>query len=105
MFAKKIKAIIIRFVGFVDRITDVYHNSFSLFKVEQGVGENRQNDYEGVKFLSFYGTHILGPILTKNPLFLKEIVSKICKNTDKNFKYKEIENMYEEASYIGSINS
>lgn len=86
-------------VGFVNKMTNMYHNMSPLFEVDFGIGENERNDYEGVKYENLYGTHISGPILARNPEFLKVLVTKICKNKDKNFKYNEIEYKYEEAGY------
>ncbi len=88
-----------KIVGFVNKMTKMYHNMSPLFEVEFGVGENERNDYEGVKYINFYGTHISGPILARNPEILKKLVMKICKNADKKFEYKEIEYPYEKAGY------
>ena len=52
------------------RIYDI--NPF--FKVELGIGENENNDYEGVKYKNFYGTHVSGPILARNPELLEKMV-------------------------------
>lgn len=89
----------IKVVGFVNKMTEMYHNMSPLFKVVFGIGENKNNEYEGVKYLNFYGTHISGPILTKNPTFLKSLVIEIGKRVDSKFKYNEKEYPYEEASY------
>ena len=78
-------------VGFVNKMTEMYHNMSPLFEVEFGVGENKRNDYEGVKHLNFYGTHVSGPILARNPEFLKVLVTSVCKQVNKKFEYKEIE--------------
>lgn len=88
-----------KIVGFVNKMTEIYHNSNPLFKVEYGIGENKQNDFEGVKYLNFYGTHVIGPLLAKNPELLKLLVIRIAKSVNKDFEYKEIDYPYEEASY------
>lgn len=86
-------------VGFVNKMTEMYHNMSPLFEVYFGVGENNKNDYEGVKYLNLYGTHVSGPILARNPEFLKKLVSTIGQNVDSKFVYKDIEYKHEEASY------
>ena len=86
-------------VGFVNKMTEMYHNMSPMFEVSFGIGENKRNDYEGVKYLNFYGTHVSGPILAKNPEFLKMLVCEIAKKVDKKFEYKEIEYAYEDAAY------
>ena len=74
-------------VGVVNKMTEIYHNMFPLFQVKLGIGENKKNDYEGVKYHSFYGTHVVGPIFAKNPLLTKSFVIEICQKVDANFKY------------------
>ncbi|MDO4198756.1 MAG: hypothetical protein Q4D13_07190 [Erysipelotrichaceae bacterium] len=54
------------------------------------------NDYEGYHFSNVYGTHIIGPILVKNPEFMKTIVKKLLPE-DK--KYQDISYQYEEEGY------
>ena len=49
----------------------MYHNMNPFFKVKFGIGENENNDYEGVKYKNFFGTHISGPVLVRNPEFLQ----------------------------------
>lgn len=88
-----------KIVGFVNKMSDMYHNMSPLFEVEFGIGENKRNDYEGIKHLNFYGTHVTGPILARNPEFLKVLVTEVCKRVDKKFKYKEIDYPYEDAGY------
>lgn len=41
-------------------------------------------DNEGILYNNFYGTYILGPILVRNPEFLKYFLNKL---TDKKIKY------------------
>lgn len=86
-------------VGFVNRMSNIIHNNNPLFEVEFGIGESEGNDKEGIKYKNLYGTHISGPLLARNPEVLKEIVTKICINKDKNFKYKDIEYKNEEEGY------
>ena len=91
-------------VGFVNKMTEVYHNSAPLFTVKCGIGDNKQNDFEGIKYYNFYGTHVIGPILAKNYLLLRELVINICKNIDSSFIYKEVEYKYEKESYNMLLN-
>ena len=41
-------------------------------------------DNEGIKYNNFYGTYVLGPILVRNPEFLKYFLNNL---TDKKLKY------------------
>ncbi|MBQ9315092.1 MAG: glutamine amidotransferase [Clostridia bacterium] len=86
-------------VGSINKMTEIYHNMLPLFKVQFGIGENKKNDFEGVNYLNFYGTHILGPVLSRNPEFLKKLIIEIGTNLDEKFKYIEKEYPYEETSH------
>ena len=77
----------------------MYHNMNPFFKVKFGIGENENNDYEGVKYKNFFGTHISGPVLVRNPEFLQKIVIEIGKINKNNFKYNKIEYKNEENGY------
>lgn len=50
---------------------------------------NNNNNYlfenEGIKYKNFYGTQVIGPILSRNPDFLKYFLTELLKNT----KYKD----------------
>ena len=86
-------------VGFVNKCTKIYHNNNPFFEVDFGIGENENNDYEGIKYKNLFGTHVSGPILVRNPELLKIIVETICKNRNSNFKCKEIEYTNEKEGY------
>lgn len=88
-----------RLVGFVNKQTEIYHNMNPFFKVIFGIGENENNDYEGVKYKNFYGTHVSGPVLVRNPEFLNMIVTKICETKNDRFKLNKIEYKNEEDGY------
>ena len=86
-------------VGFVNKSTKIYHNMNPFFKVKFGLGENEKKDYEGVKYKNFYGTHISGPILARNPEFLQSLVIGLCKDLSRDFKPKKIVYENEEKGY------
>ncbi len=86
-------------VGFVNKGTRIYHNMNPLFKVVFGIGENERNDYEGVKYKNFYGTHISGPILARNPELLEKLVLDFCKENIRGFKPKKVKYENEQKGY------
>ena len=59
----------------------------------------KDNDYEGYEYKNLIGTHVIGPVLVKNPAFMKKIVLLLGKKNDPDFQYKEIEYPFEEDSY------
>ena len=77
----------------------MYHNMNPFFEVEFGVGENENNDYEGVKYKNFYGTHLSGPVLARNPDFAMTIVTEIMKDVKPNIKLKKINYQNENEGY------
>lgn len=86
-------------VGFVNKQSEIYNNNHPLFKVEFGIGENKDNVQEGIKYKNVYGTHVIGPIMARNPEFLKYFICELCTSKNKNFAYKDIEYADEETSY------
>lgn len=86
-------------VGFVNKMTNVVYNINPLFEVEFGIGENENNNTEGVKYKNLYGTHVTGPILVRNPEMLEKIVRLICMQKDKNYVCKKIKYPNEKEGY------
>ena len=87
-------------VGFINKMANVINNHNPLFEVEFGVGENENNDYEGVKYKNFYGTYVSGPILIRNPEMLKTLMLGICEVKDREFKCKVNTYQNEEDGYL-----
>ncbi len=88
-----------RAVGFVNKMTNVTHNLNPLFEVEFGVGENQNNDTEGIKYKNLYGTHLTGPLLVRNPEILEKTVRLICMQKDRNYVCKKIKYTNEKEGY------
>ena len=86
-------------IGFVNNMSQINGNNIPLFEIEFGATENKESSKEGIIYNNLIGTHLIGPILTKNPEILKMFVEKICNQKDENFNYKEINYEYEEKAY------
>lgn len=86
-----------KIIGFINKMTNIYHNMNPLFEIEFGIGENENNDYEGIKYKNLYGTHISGPLLVRNPEILDKFVKILCKKQKK--EYKNIDYKNEEEGY------
>ena len=65
----------------------------------------KDNEYEGYRLNNLFGTHIIGPILVKNPNFMKTVIVLLGERNDKDFKYKEISYPFEEDSYNVTLNA
>ena len=75
-------------VGFINKMSTITNNQNPLFEVIFGIGENENNDYEGVKYKNLYGTYLSGPMLVRNPEVLKNLMLGICEIKDNQFKFK-----------------
>lgn len=55
-------------IGFINKASMIYGIKDPFFKVRQGAGNNSDDaENEGVHIGNFYGTHIIGPLLIRNP--------------------------------------
>ena len=75
-------------VGFINKMSNITNNQNPLFEVLFGIGENENNDYEGIKYKNIYGTYLSGPLLVRNPEILRTLILGICEVKDRNFKCK-----------------
>lgn len=57
-------------VGFINKSSKIFNIRQRLFTTEFGLGDNDEGGYEGIHDHNFFGTHLTGPILMKNPHFL-----------------------------------
>jgi CobQ-like glutamine amidotransferase family enzyme len=76
-------------IGFQNRCDLVYNVKSPLFKVKEKFSNDGTNENEGFTYKNVYATHIIGPILVRNPYLTDYILDKLCK--DKKLKYKVID--------------
>ena len=76
-------------IGFVNHYGIIKDIKTPLFEVIKGTGNYPKDKNEGFNYLNFYGTHIIGPILVRNPYLLTKIINNLIKQKDKNFKLKK----------------
>lgn len=88
-----------KIVGFINTMSIIKNNNHPLFKIEWKSENYKENEQEGISYKNLLGTHLIGPLLIRNPEILKIIIEKICKAKDENFKYKEIEYKDEQKGY------
>lgn len=86
-------------VGFINTMSIIKNNKQPLFKIEWNSESNKVDEPEGIIYKNLIGTHLIGPLLIRNPEILRMIIEKICKAKDENFKYKDIEYEDEQKGY------
>ena len=84
-------------VGFVNKSTQIIgDDKYKLFDYVFKDDNLNDNNYEGYTVLNTFATHIIGPILVKNPNFMRLIIERIA---PADFSYIETDYKYEEKSY------
>lgn len=58
---------------------------------------------EGYRYMDLFGTHLIGPVLTKNPLFLEALVKLITEKAGKH--YEKISYPLEESIYRNTMDA
>lgn len=86
-------------VGFVNKCSGITGVTSPLFTVEMGLSNTEGEQTEGFHKNNVYGTHLIGPILVKNPHFMDYMVRVICEKKDKAFRFKRAEYKYESRAY------
>lgn len=89
-------------IGCINKIASIYNVKTPLFKVISGIPNNENENTEGFIYNNFYGTHIIEPLLIKNPFLLEYIIKKLCENNNIKFNKLEIDE-YEIKSYEVSL--
>ena len=79
-----------RLVGFINKSSLVSGIENHLFKIRFGIGDNPDERFEGIRDRNFFGTHVTGPILMKNPHFLIYIAAVILgrEPSDSHLEYE-----------------
>ncbi|MDD3392741.1 MAG: glutamine amidotransferase [Bacilli bacterium] len=89
------------FIGFQNRIGVMKNIDYPWFKVIKGIGSMPNSNIEGVHYKNFYGTYLIGPLLVRNPHFLKFVIKQLIKY--KNIKTKKINLAIETKAYHNFI--
>lgn len=76
-----------KIIGFQNRCDLNYNIKTPLFELEEKYSNDLTNNKEGFTYKNVYATHIIGPLLIRNPYFTDYILSRLCK--DKNLEYKK----------------
>ena len=88
-----------KIVGFINKSDYIEDNKFPLFKVDWSSVSIGDSEYEGILYKNLFATHIIGPILVRNPHMLKNIIHRIGVQKDENYVYKDIDYVHEQKGY------
>lgn len=91
-------------VGFINKCSTLDGLEKPLWEMEMGYGNDpeKKERGEGFRYHNFFGTHLIGPVLVKNPAFMKEMV-KLIGSTQEGFSYQEKNYGYEEKAYLITV--
>ena len=73
-------------IGFQNRCDLNYNIKTPLFKLDEKFSNDLTNKNEGFTYKNVYATHIIGPLLIRNPYLTDYILKKVCES--KKIKYK-----------------
>lgn len=81
-----------KIIGFQNRCDLNYNIKTPLFKLDNNYTQfsnDLKNKNEGFTYKNVYATHIIGPLLIRNPYLTDYILNKLCK--DKKLKYASLD--------------
>ena len=77
-------------VGFINKCSVIEGVAEPLFSVKIGLGNTKDDCFEGVRKNNFFGTHLTGPVLIKNPHFLLKLASDLAGTSlDDDFHFEK----------------
>ena len=63
-------------------VEELVKNYNNIFEIKKSIGYEFENKSDGINKNNFYGTNIIGPIMVRNPEFLRFILSRILEETN-----------------------
>lgn len=66
-------------IGFVNKASLTTGATSPLFDVKQGSGNGKDDNKEGAHYGNFYGTHLIGPVLIRNPQMCEYFAEMLIK--------------------------
>ena len=83
-------------LGFINKSTYIIGGEDNrLFEYKFKDNNLVDNMYEGYRYHNLFGTHIIGPVLVKNPNFMRLIVKLIMKDDYQEIRYENEEKAYQ----------
>ena len=92
-------------IGFQNQGSKVEDYEFNLFEVIRGIGCHKDSKSEGIHYKNFFGSYVIGPLLVRNPEFLKYFGTQIIKSKDDNYEFKNFHLGLDEKAYDEFMNN
>lgn len=86
-------------VGFINKASKTTGVQTHFSNVKMGYGNDNENPAEGWRRQKLIGTHIIGPILVKNPQLLDYMVQTIAETKVPDFKFEIKDYPYAKSAY------
>ncbi|MCI9273576.1 MAG: glutamine amidotransferase [Clostridiales bacterium] len=86
-------------VGFINKCSHITGVEHPLFEMKLGEGNAPGDKKEGYRFRNVFGTHLIGPVLVKNPHFMTYMIKLIGSQTADDFQMKTVNYDYETKAY------
>ena len=90
-------------VGFINKSSEIFGVKSPLFTVDYGIGNHEGDKEEGILEKNFFGTHLTGPCLVKNPFLMSFFVKMLCEKAGISFKPLDLP--YETKAYQVTLNA
>ncbi len=88
-------------VGFVNKCSSCEGIETPLFRLSMGCGNTSHTQEEGLHYRNVLGTHLIGPLLVKNPALMEWMVQRIGERKE-GFTYTPKHYEYEEKAYLAT---
>jgi len=98
-------------VGFINKCSEAHGVETPLFQYRMGEGNEPGDPAEGIHSGTVYGTHLTGPVLVRNPHFMRYLIEQIgsrCREpsetgdpsaADAAWSYRPVDYPYEQRAY------
>lgn len=93
-----------KIIGFQNRCDLNYNVKNSLFKLSKNYSNDLNNSNEGFNYKNVYATHIIGPLLIRNPYFTDYLLNSLCKNKELEYKISDELSIKAYKKYLENFN-
>ena len=92
-----------RIIGFQNRCDLNYNIKTPLFELEEKYSNDLTNKEEGFNYKNVYATHVIGPLLIRNPYFTDYLLKKLCKTKNIDYKVSDKDSIKAYKKYLSNF--